>query len=102
MLITKNSDIYKPKKIRFVIEALFRKRIPTISTSNSLLRAGSAVSITPYEEETINFIANLVNQLHKDSKLTDGLKIKTEKIKVNINESMMKLFNLNINEGVSK
>lgn len=102
MLITKNRDIYHPKKIRFVIEALSRKRIPTITTSTSLLRAGSAVSITPDEEQTIIAIANLANQLHKDQKITDDIKGESKNITVNINKSMMKLFNLNIDEGSSK
>ncbi|MGH1486980.1 MAG: hypothetical protein ACRBCI_12230 [Cellvibrionaceae bacterium] len=102
MLITKNKEIYSSKKIRFVIEALSRKRIPTITTSPSLLRAGSVASITPNEEETISSIATLASQLHKNKKITDDTREEPNNITVKTNKSMMKLFNLNIYEGGSQ
>ncbi len=63
MLITKNKNIFKPDKIGFVLESLFRQQIPVISTSSGLLEAGALVAISPSLKSLIEATARSVNGL---------------------------------------
>ena len=61
MLITNDSRIFNRKNIRFVLEALYRKKIPTIGFSRSLVDAGAVAAVFSNEDEVINQTAIAAN-----------------------------------------
>lgn len=94
MLITKNRDIYNPERIRFVLEALFRKKMPVVSTSAALVPAGATVSIAPSTEAIIDVTSSSVNKLLKESPNAPPAAVYVENATVQVNRTMSEFFNI--------
>lgn len=95
--LSKNREIYKSEKLRFILEALFRKRVPVISTSLSLTKSGATVSITSNSDSVISQIVSTVNGIQADSPPIDQ-SIYVEDVVVKVNLKMSEYFNINIKE----
>lgn len=95
MLVGRNREIYNPNNIRFVLESLFRKKVPVIATSTLLLKAGAAIAIAPPEEVIINETCNLVNGLLRGHKPVNTAFF-IDDIEVKTNSSLMELYNLQL------
>jgi len=68
MLISNDSRIFNRKNIRFVLEALYRKKIPTIGLSKSLIDAGAVAAVYSEEQSLIaQTIARANNFLQTNS-----------------------------------
>lgn len=68
MLISNDSTIFNRKNIRFVLEALYRKKIPTIGLSKSLIDAGAVAAVYTEEDSLITqTIARANNFLQTNS-----------------------------------
>lgn len=99
MLITKNREIYNPERVRFVLEALFRKKMPVVSTSTALVPAGATVSIAPSSEAIINTTSDSVNALLKDPPHAPPSAVYVEDTTVEVNQTMSEYFNIDFGGG---
>lgn len=94
MLITKNRDIYSPERIRFVLEALFRKKVPVVSTSTALVPAGAAVSIAPSPEAILSATSESINDLLKETPHPPPAAAYVESATVQVNRTISEYFNI--------
>lgn len=110
MLIIRNADIYKNENLRTVMEFLFRKRIPTITTIKGLLQAGAISAITIDDEELLSKTNSLINLLANQTSnpsltypYSDVKKIiiYAEKARVDVNQEAAKFYGLS-NLGETK
>ncbi len=98
MLVTTNRKIFKPAKIRFVLESLFRKKVPVISTSALLIEPGATVAISPSADALSAEASKIATLLHSDdSKLQPSGKY-IEDLDIMVNSSMSDYFNLDFRE----
>jgi len=98
LLFIRNDDaIYKPGNIRFVLETLFRKRIPVITNTKSLLKAGATAAITPDEELIIRETIEAINLLSSGKVNSIPYRF-IETAKTDTNKSMIKILNVKIKE----
>lgn len=91
MLIGRNRDIYQPENIRFVLESLFRKKVPVITTSKQLVKAGAVASIAPSDDEVIAAIHRSVNALLKNEKVQARQFV--DEVEIHTNRSMSEFYN---------
>lgn len=94
MLLTKNRDIYNPERVRFVLEALFRKKMPVVSTSTALVPAGATVSIAPSPEAIIDATSGSVNRLLKEPPNAPPAAAYVEHATVQVNRTMSEYFDI--------
>lgn len=99
MVITKNRDIYNSERVRFVLEALFRKKMPVISTSTALVPAGATVSIAPSPEAIINTTSKYVNELLNDPPHAPPAAAYVEDTTIDVNRTMSAYFNIDFGGG---
>lgn len=99
MLITKNRDIYNPERVRFVLEALFRQKMPTVSTSTALVPAGATVSIAPSPEAIINATSKSINELLNDPPHAPPAEAYVEDTTVEVNRTLSEYFNIDFGGG---
>lgn len=99
MLITKNRAIYNPERVRFVLEALFRKKMPVVSTSTALVPAGATVAIAPSPEAVINATSESVNELLNDPPKAPPAAAYVEDMTVEVNRTMSEYFNIDFGGG---
>ncbi len=97
LFIGNSLEIYKANNIRFVLESMFRKRIPVITSSKALVKAGAAASIAPDEDAVIRETYNTINQfVNSNEKVT--YKRFIDKTVVDTNKSLIKILNVQIRE----
>lgn len=60
MLITNSSHIYTVKNIRFVLESLYREKIPAIGLTKQIVKAGAVAAIYADEKD---IVASTVDQI---------------------------------------
>lgn len=60
MLITNSSNIYTAKNIRFVLESLYREKIPAIGLTKQIVKAGALAAIYADEQD---IVASTVDQI---------------------------------------
>ncbi|MFK5893939.1 MAG: hypothetical protein QM504_12025 [Pseudomonadota bacterium] len=53
MIVSNNSSVFNRKNIRFVLEALYRKKIPTVGLSQTLVDAGAVAAVFSKEDAII-------------------------------------------------
>lgn len=53
MVISNDTNIYNRKNIRFVLEALYREKIPTIGLSNKMVDAGAVATVFSEEDALV-------------------------------------------------
>lgn len=99
MLITKNREVYSPERVRFVLEALFRKKIPVVSTSSSLVSAGATVSIAPSTEAILKATSDSVNQLLKGVTPAPPAAAYVEDAMIEVNLTMSEYFSIDFGGG---
>jgi ABC-type uncharacterized transport system substrate-binding protein len=102
MLLSKNSDLYTPKNIRTIIEALTRKRIPVIATTKSLVKSGATIAISSDQSEIIRMTAEIVNLLDDNNLDKEKISSHTKNINIEINQSMVSLYRFSIDTGDKK
>lgn len=102
MLVSKHPDVYTSRNIRFVFESLYRKRIPAIATSDSLLNAGAIATISPDERIVIEDVAQYISTLFKaaDKEKTtverQALAPFSQTIKIQTNPTMQSQFGIRL------
>lgn len=102
MLVSKHPDVYTSRNIRFVFESLYRKRIPAIATSDSLINAGAIATVSSDEqvviEDVVQFISALVEA--PDQERTKVLKLGPARfnaaLKTQINPAMQSQFGIRL------
>lgn len=94
MLVSTNHEVYHPERVRFVLEALFRKKMPVISMTASLIPAGATVSIAPTAEAVINATALSVNGLVKGAFSEPPNDTYVEDVTIEVNPAMASYFNI--------
>lgn len=94
MLITRNRTIYRPENIRFVLESLFRKGVPVVSTIETLLPAGAVVAITTDEASVINRTTEKAQAVLKGNQPGPTQVIRVTHITLKINKSMSNYFGI--------
>lgn len=100
MLVSKNRDIYHPERVRFVLEALFRKKMPVISMSASLVPAGATVSVSPSVEAVIKTTSSYVNELIKNKLSSSSQAVYVEEVTIEVNPAMSEYFNFDFGDKV--
>lgn len=93
--------IYKPTNIRFVLESLFRKRIPVISSSKSLVKAGATASVIPDEDLIISETIKRTNKLLSGANDTWPNRF-IETTKIYTNKSLIKILNVKLKEDTNE
>lgn len=90
MLVTSNPDIYTSRNIRYVLEMLFRQKVPAVTFSKSLLNAGAAASLYSPEYLIVDRTASAINNYLK----TETLHVASyaDSPIIGIDEKMLKLF----------
>lgn len=102
MLVSKHPDVYTSRNIRFVFESLYRKRIPAIATSDSLLNAGAIATISSDEriviEDVAQYISTLVKAVDQDKTAVDskGLAPFSQRLKIKTNPAMQSQFGIRL------
>lgn len=98
MLVTTNRKIFRPDKIRFVLESLFRKKVPVISTSAFLIEPGATIAIYPSAEALSSEASKIATLLHSGAPnlLPSGKYI--DDLDIKVNSSMSDYFNLNFKD----
>lgn len=94
VFIQRSSNIYKNSNLRFVMEYLFRQRVPVITTIPGLLKAGAVVSMNVRDEDVISEIKS---HLAKDKKYSESDRSRLfylNELDVFINEDASRFYNL--------
>lgn len=94
VFIQRSSNIYKNSNLRFVMEYLFRQRVPVITTIPGLLKAGAVVSMNVRDEDVISEIKS---HLGKDKKYSESDRSRLfyiNELDVFINEDASRFYNL--------
>lgn len=99
MLISKNREIYHPERVRFVLEALFRKKMPVVSMSASLVPAGATVSVAPTAEAVINTTSEAVNTLISGELPAPQRAAYAAGVTIEVNPTMSRYFNIDFGGG---
>lgn len=97
IFIGRNRNVYTRNNIRFVLDSLFRKNIPVLTSSRAYVKAGASVSISPNEDKLIDRAALTIERLYKqkDHVFTN---IFIDDSKVSTNAAMMDFYNLSFRE----
>lgn len=98
MLVTTNRNIYKPEKIRFVLESLFRKKVPVISTSAFLIEPGATVAISPSADAISAEASKIATLLHSKDTTPRPSGTYIDDLDIKVNSSMSEYFNLDFGE----
>lgn len=94
VFIQRSSNIYKNSNLRFVMEYLFRQRVPVITTIPGLLKAGAIVSMNVRDEDVISEIES---HLAKDKKYSESDRSRLfyiNELDAVINEDASRFYNL--------
>ncbi len=97
ILIGNNNEIYKSDNIRLILESLFRKRIPVLSTSKLLVKAGAAVAISPNEGELIKLTVAAISKLSNEHQHLKA-EVFASNSEIEKNKSLLEILNLRILE----
>lgn len=93
MLISKNRDIYHSGRIRFVLEALFRKKVPVVSMSAALIPAGATVSVSPSVEAVVQVTSSYANSLVDGRFPAPQRAVYVDDVVIDVNSAMAEYFN---------
>lgn len=98
IFIGRNREVYTRDNIRFVLDSLFRKNIPVLTSSPVYVKAGASVSISPSEDAIITMTALAIERHYKQKDLIFK-DIFIDECKIGTNSSMTDFYNLNIEKG---
>lgn len=96
MFISKNRSIYKPDTIRFALEFFFRKNIPVVTTSPSLVEVGATIAISATDEQIVEATSAAVRRVLAGENSTDVPLHRNAELEVKVNPVMAEYFNLQI------
>lgn len=67
MLLSENRDIYNRDSILFILESLYRNRIPVISTNQALINKGSALTVFTTPDHVLEKTIELLSLISRGS-----------------------------------
>ena len=93
MLLSNEFSVYTSRNIRYVLEDLYRHRIPAIAMSQSLIKAGATLAIVPDTNALVKAIAKATQDIES------GLSPITSNVYVNFgtfleNQALVKRYNI--------
>lgn len=95
MLIGNDHGVYTSRNIRFVLEDLYRNRIPAVSLSSTLLNAGASIAYVPSYDGLAKQIKGYLDALNSDNAKPESMVYATQG-EIESNPQMSKRYNLTL------